>query len=115
MTKNHNNAKRILCLFLPVLLLCLSGCWIKSPEALYALPQQSEAYYDLQENIDQVDQTRPVEYAPQHCRKLFGNCVHGVSSHSSHYMFLLYTMNRGYDRGKCSVCRKFLPRKNGGA
>ena len=54
MTKNHNNAKRILCLFLPVLLLCLSGCWIKSPEALYALPQQSEAYYDLQENIDQV-------------------------------------------------------------
>lgn len=47
-------AKRMLCLLLPVLMCCLSGCWFKAPEELYALPQQSEAYYDLQKNIDQV-------------------------------------------------------------
>ena len=34
-----------------------------------------------QQDIDQVDQTRPVEYVPQDCGYLFPNRVQGTSSH----------------------------------
>lgn len=57
-------AKYILCFLLPVMMLCLSGCLVKLPEELYALPQQSEAYYDLQDHIDQVIHGDTVYCAP---------------------------------------------------
>lgn len=57
-------AKYILCFLLPIVMLCLSGCLVKLPEELYALPQQSEAYYDLQDHIDQVIHGDTVYCAP---------------------------------------------------
>lgn len=33
-------------------LCCLSGCFVQSADSLYALPRQSDAYYDLQQAID---------------------------------------------------------------
>ncbi len=37
-----------------LLLVLLSGCAMRSADELYALPRQSDAYYDLQNAIDQV-------------------------------------------------------------
>lgn len=60
----HTVYRWVLSLLAAVILVCFSGCAIKSPEELYALPQQSEAYYDLQENIDQVIKGETVYCAP---------------------------------------------------
>ena len=40
--------------FLPLLLACLllGGCFLESAEGLYAVPKQSEEYYDLQNAIE---------------------------------------------------------------
>ncbi len=47
--------KQIAILMLGALMACLmSGCFVQSAESLYALPQQSDAYYDLQNAIDAV-------------------------------------------------------------
>lgn len=43
-----------LCLMCICLLVGFSGCLLKSPEELYTLPKQTEAYYDLQAAIDEV-------------------------------------------------------------
>lgn len=47
---------------LMILLFC--GCIGRSPDELYALPRQSEAYYDLQSAIDQVMEAGTVFSAP---------------------------------------------------
>ena len=45
--------KRLVCLLgLVGLLAILSGCFVQSTEELYALPRQSDVYYDLQNAID---------------------------------------------------------------
>ena len=44
----------VLCLLTLLLSACLSGCLLKSADELYALPRQSDAYYDLQTEIEKV-------------------------------------------------------------
>jgi len=51
----HRKKKRILlCLTALCTALLCSGCLLKSADELYALPQQSDAYYDLQQVVDEV-------------------------------------------------------------
>lgn len=44
----------VLCLLALLLSACLSGCLLKSADELYALPRQSDAYYDLQTEIETI-------------------------------------------------------------
>ena len=49
----YATCKRLVCLLgLVGLLAILSGCFVQSTEELYALPRQSDVYYDLQNAID---------------------------------------------------------------
>ena len=50
------NGQRILKFFAGGMLLTMlcAGCSVRSAEELYALPKQSDAYYDLQAAIDRV-------------------------------------------------------------
>lgn len=46
--------KMWLLIFVSLLLALLTGCSVRSVEKLYALPRQSDTYYDLQNAMDQV-------------------------------------------------------------
>ena len=46
--------KRFCLVLFVVALFSLSGCLVQSADDLYALPRQSDAYYDLQNAIDSV-------------------------------------------------------------
>lgn len=50
--------KRILAVGVMVMALCplLSGCFMRSPDELFAVPRQAEDYYNLQQAIDEVMQ-----------------------------------------------------------
>ena len=55
MKRQNRGIRRALpVLLLTVLCMLLGGCMLKSPETLYALPKQSESYYNLQEAMDAV-------------------------------------------------------------
>lgn len=55
MKRQNRGIRRALpVLLLTVLCMLLGGCMLKSPETLYALPKQSESYYNLQEAVDAV-------------------------------------------------------------
>ena len=54
MPAKHRSAGPMLCLLALFFSFCLSGCLLKSADELYALPRQSDAYYDLQTEIEKV-------------------------------------------------------------
>ena len=48
----RNFRKPLLCLLILMMALCLGGCVLKPADQLYTLPQQPDAYYNLQSEIE---------------------------------------------------------------
>lgn len=46
--------KQFLCLLILLTAVCMSGCVLKPADQLYALPRQSDAYYNLQSEIEKL-------------------------------------------------------------
>ena len=61
-----------------------------------------------QENINEIDDARPVDHIPQNRRKLFDNRVHSIPSQHHFSIVLLYTIEKRYDRGNCTQSGYFF-------
>ncbi|MEA4965057.1 MAG: hypothetical protein VB055_04420 [Oscillospiraceae bacterium] len=54
MRQSQTARQTMVCLLVLFCCCCLSGCLMRSPDELYALPQQSDSYYNLQAEIEKV-------------------------------------------------------------
>ena len=87
--------------FLPLLLACLllCGCFLEPAEGLYAVPKQSEEYYDLQNAEEKPNQKEQIRIKTESLRKYFPR-NYSAQQMEREIIKLLEARYRAKDRGE---------------